>query len=588
MTQLTLPALQSPETAIRKNAFVGEQLRRPAVLAVLVGAVSFLLYCGTLAFKFVYDDKLQVIDNVAITGWRYVPQYFSNSVWALIDPHIASNYYRPIFLLWLKINYSLFGLAPAGWHALCVLLHVLATVQTFWLARRLLRAEVPAALAALLFAVHPVHIESVAWVSGATDPLVTVFTLGAVLGFLRFLDHHGEGSGWLIYAASMVSAALALLSKEIAIVLPVLLIATASVTRDQHGHLSIRKYALPFFALIPAYVIVRYFTLHGFSHALGEHPTYSLLLTWPSVLAFYARQLVAPFWISPQANIFWVTSPNLRQFWIPVAACVVLVATAVIAYLRSKNRGLVLALYGWILLPLLPVLYLTVLASQEIVHDRYLYLPSVGFSILVVMAGLRAVEQFSLPPIKVPVAIAMASLAFLTFKGELDWASDLLLFTRAVSVAPENDSAVMNLGLIYIEQNRLKEGSELLRRVCERDPNFALADYNLGRVLYLGHRDGEAEWLLRRAVTLEPLQEYWLMQYAGVELRLGKVKEAERAARQALGIRPDGPDFHLILGAILAAQGNRADAEKAYREELRFHPDNLKAQQALKVLNVAN
>src|ERR1700726_4480524 len=98
MTQLTLPALQTQETAIRKNAFVGEQFRRPAVLAVLVGAVSFLLYCGTLAFKFVYDDKLQVIDNVAITGWRYVPQYFSNSVWALIDPHIASNYYRPIFL----------------------------------------------------------------------------------------------------------------------------------------------------------------------------------------------------------------------------------------------------------------------------------------------------------------------------------------------------------------------------------------------------------------------------------------------------------------------------------------------------------
>jgi len=581
------------DSIVLKDSPVNEQRFRPGMLELLVGGVSFLLYCGTLAFKFVYDDRQQVLDNITITQWRYVPEYFANGVWALIDPHKAGGYYRPLFLLWLKINYSLFRLGPAGWHALSVLLHVIATIQTFWLARRILKTDIAAAVAALLFAVHPVHIESVAWVSGATDPLVTVFMLAAVLGFLRFLDHWGTGEGWPLYVASIAFAALALLSKEIAIVLPILLIATALVTRDRA--VSTRKIwqlASPFFVVTLAYFAVRYSVLHALSRSLSTYSAFDVLLTWPSMVVFYLRQLLVPLWISPYASVYWVTSPSARHFWIPLAVCVVIIAVTLIIYRNSSHRRTFLALFAWVVLPLLPAFYISVFPTDQIVHDRYLYLSSVGFSILVVLVGQELAPKIFLSPklslsiIKVASATLIALLAFLTFSGELDWASDLLLFTRGVAIAPDNNSAVMNLGVALIENNRPAEGSRLLRLVCARDPNFADAAHNLGRYFYANHQDAEAETLLRRAVMLDPGQEYWLIEYAGVELRLGKIEEAESAARQALRLRPDGTEFHVVLGAILAAKGDSSGAEDEYGQELRLHPDSVRAKAALKSLSL--
>jgi hypothetical protein len=131
------------ETAIRprsranQNLSLAELTRLPWVVELLLAAGTFLLFCGTLAFKFVYDDRMQILENVSIRQWSYVPQYFTKNVWAMIDPHILANYYRPLFLLWLRINYALFGSNATGWHALSVALHVIVVVQVFWLGKRL-------------------------------------------------------------------------------------------------------------------------------------------------------------------------------------------------------------------------------------------------------------------------------------------------------------------------------------------------------------------------------------------------------------------------------------------------------------------
>lgn len=570
-----------------QNLSLAELLRLPWVMELLLAAGTFLAFCGTLAFGFVYDDRMQVLENVAITRWSYVPQYFTKNVWALIDPHILANYYRPLFLLWLRINYALFGLNPLGWHALSIALHVIAVVQVLWLGRRLLRSEWQAVFAAALFAVHPVHIESVTWISGATDPMLAVFMLASTLAFLRYLDEIGSGQGgkWA-HAASLVFFGLALLSKEVAVMLPFVLLPTALYTRKQQTSVKdVGLAAVPYFLLVAAYLLVRQYALSGFSHPLNRLSTRSMLLTWPALMVSYARQLIAPFWISPYLNVHWVTAMN-RDFWVPLAICVVLLMIAGILWNRSAERPLLSALYAWILLPLLPALYIKVFSKAEVAHDRYLYVSSIGFCILVVTIFRAAAKRVTLPPriAKVIGAAVVALLMTITVSGELYWASDLLLFKHALEVAPENEAAMLNLGISYAEHRRPDLAAPLLKGLYERNPNSAPAAYNYGELLARTGQWQLAEPIMHRALELEPGNDRWWIEFSNVEYTLGKSAEALVAAKEAARLRPDARGYHSVIGVIALNLGDRYTAAKEFREELNRDPDNQVALSGLKEL----
>ena len=576
---------------IRANQQVSipELIRLPWVMELLLATGTFLLFCGTLAFQFVYDDRMQILENASITKWSYVPQYFTRNVWALIDPNILANYYRPLFLLWLKINYALFGLNSTGWHLLSIALHVIAVVQVFWLGRRLMRSEWAAATAAALFAVHPVHIESVAWISGATDPMLAVFMLGSTLAFLRYVDEAGSGHGgkWA-HAWSIIFFGLALLSKEVAVMLPLMLLPTALYVRKaKTSPRDVGLAAVPYFLMIVAYLLVRQHALEGFAHPLSPFSTMHMVLTWPSVLVYYVRELVAPLWISPYANVHWVTAAN-AEFWIPLAICFALICAAWLYWKKSSERNLLNALYAWILLPILPVLYIKVFSASELVHDRYLYLSSVGFCLLlvVIVRALAARVTISTKVWKALAGIVIAGLTLLTFSGEMYWASDLLLFKHALEVAPGNTSAAVNLGIMYAEHKRPDLAEPLLRGVYERSPNSAPAAYNYGELLAGNHQWAMAEPILRRALELDPRNDKWWMEFANVELTLGKTTEAMAAARNAVALRPNGYSYHAVVAVIALKSGDRETAEREFREELRLHPDNRAAQTGLAEMGI--
>src|SRR5438477_9595434 len=153
-------------------------------LPVLILAVTFLVYTGTTRFGFVYDDQGQIVRNLFIQSWQYAPRYFTSHVWSYLFPGDVANYYRPLFLLWLRANDALFGLEPAGWHLTSVLAHLLVTLEVYWLGVRLVQDRAAAAVGAALFGLHPIHVEAVAWVSGVTDPLAALLMLASFISFL--------------------------------------------------------------------------------------------------------------------------------------------------------------------------------------------------------------------------------------------------------------------------------------------------------------------------------------------------------------------------------------------------------------------
>lgn len=429
--------------------------RRTRLALGLILAAVFLSYSDTLWFQFVHDDRLQIGDNTWLRSWHYLPRYFTGDVWAFMHPGFPGNYYRPVFLLWLRLQYLAFGLNPWGWHFCTVLAHVGATVLVYYLAARLLQDRRAALFATLIFGLHPVHAEAVAWVSGVTEPMLTIFLIASFLCYLRGKTEPPHNRAWL--AASLALYTLAMLAKETALVLPMIIFASEFVGSELGGTSRWRAglhrgwVALaaitPYLVLSFAYLVIRVVVLRGFQNPREPHPILYMVLTWPSVLWFYIRHLFWPVGMGPVYDLEFVTRLDARGFLLP-ALLVALIATG-LAVCAARSKKVAMATL-WLVLPILPVLDLRVFTSGHFVHDRYLYLPSIGFAMLAGIALCRlpigSARLLGEPAILVGLA-AVLTLGFATSINEETayFTNQNAYFTRANAMPASSASARMNL-----------------------------------------------------------------------------------------------------------------------------------------------
>jgi uncharacterized membrane protein len=240
---------------------------------------TFVLYVGTATFGFVYDDVLQVLDNASIRSWNYLGHYFTS-------PVVQTPYYRPLFTLWLRLNYALFGTHAAGWHVASVLLHVAATALVFLVARRLSERAGVALVAALIFGVHPIHVESVAWISGVCDPLYSVFFLAAFLAYLKSREQNQQNATkWK--AIALLLCGFSLFSKEPAATFPAIVCAYEYLfgpgDRRKRAMAALRASAA-FVAVVVAYLVIRSGVTSGAQEAAPSVSMTTALLTIPRLL----------------------------------------------------------------------------------------------------------------------------------------------------------------------------------------------------------------------------------------------------------------------------------------------------------------
>src|SRR5581483_1475899 len=177
--------MKHPSPAGAREQFVSVELAyrnvRPVFLLGLVLLATFAGYSRTLNFEFVFDDEALIVNNPLIRESRFIPSYFERHLVSHVTPHQPGNYYRPVLLLWLFVNYQLFGINPMGWHLSTLLAHLGATVLVYFTGR----AETLALFAALIFGLHPIHVENVAWIMGVTEPLAAIPTLASFLCYVR-------------------------------------------------------------------------------------------------------------------------------------------------------------------------------------------------------------------------------------------------------------------------------------------------------------------------------------------------------------------------------------------------------------------
>jgi tetratricopeptide (TPR) repeat protein len=536
---------------------------RLAVLAVLLATAA--VYIQTLEYEFVYDDYPQIVETSQLNSWRMIPQYFTGHVWAWKRSYAPTPYYRPLFLVSLLVQHKLFGLDAMWWHITSVALHLLVTLLVYFLARRLTDHWLIGVLAAAVFGLHPVHIEAVDWVSAVNEPVAAAAVVGSFLCYLQ------RGRPWL--AASLALYAVALLTKENALALLPLLWCYEWLHAPEARFWQRLKVAvsssLPHLAITLLFLGLRYKVMGYFTLVVNPIPWSHLLLTWPELLVFYARHLVWPVGLSVFNNMSIVTTPDLRHFVLP---CLILVAIAIGLWWWGRKWRTAAFCAMWVVLPIVPVLNLRLFPKLEMAHDRYLYLPSIGFAILAAAALCRLRPRALQAGV---VAVILAALAFGTVQQSGQWATNLALFERGTEVAPQNHFAWLGMGTAMMLQKRPVEALPYYKKAIELWPEMYEANYLLGRCYYQLAEYEQAERYLSWATKRVPLEAAPHMYLGLTEMKLGRLDAAEIAVRRAIELksRDEFRDFYLALGMVLAAKGDSKGALDAFEREVRENPD---------------
>jgi len=445
-------AASTTTDAIEPRQETREAPRIRSWIPLLILGAAALPYLGSLRFGFVYDDNVQVLGIPALRSWSFVPGYFVRPI-----PQVIVRYYRPLFFLWFRLNYYLWNSQAWGWHLTNVALHAVASVLVLFLLAKYFKDARWAAVGALLFAAHPAHIETVAWVSGCTDSLMSIGLLASLLLWMRNRESPSLGRR----TASLLCCLLALFTKETAVILPLIvwLHALTGIAEPGQPQGAMGKRlrvafweAIPYVGVTGAYLGIRSWVLRGMPGTPDWISTKQCLLSAPSLLLFYIRHLFLPLNLSIFYDLPIVNSVGSRQVWLPLVFLAALAAGTWL-WIRRSGDGRIILACTWILLPILPVLYIRKFQPDEFVHDRYLYLPVLGLSMVAAILCEAVFQSQSVSkPTSLPVsaiAVGYLTFAFATVAQAEPWKSNLSLYTHAIAVAPKNTMARNNLAAEY-------------------------------------------------------------------------------------------------------------------------------------------
>jgi tetratricopeptide (TPR) repeat protein len=562
---------------------LAKYLRRPGVLLPLLGLVTFVLYSGSLSFDFVWDDWPQIVNSPIIRTWSNLPRAFGSDLWYHVARHQV--YYRPLFVAWSMLNYTLFGLRPWGWHLGAVLLHVGAVAAVFWLARRLGLEYWTAALTTLIFALHPIHIEPVTWVSAASDTMVTFFSALAFAAFLNGRDveckpERKKRAAWWI--ASLALLACALLTKEMAVVFSPLagiyawLHPAGKKASPGWRALAAMIEAAPYAVVTLAYALLR---KHALLHATGQfdpsHGMMDVARTLPLVLATYLRQLLIPVGITGLYYTPYVTSAIFSQVVVPVF--VLGAALVGLWYWNRRDGNSTVAFAGlWLLVGLAPALYLRNFGNGDFVRDRYMYLPSIGFAILAAM-GLRRLPSFKqwnaqvvqgCAAIVLCVGYVGASLA-----QQVYWGNDLLLLLRGQSLYPGNPYAVAGLAKEYSQRGAHDRAIELAQSVVRDHPEYGYGPLALAEAYIRAGRFEEGRAWLDRVNPDYAKSEVGMAGLAGLYGQMGDYDRAFALCSEVLEKEPNLYSALYNCGNIQLMDGRYRDAEQLLSRAVQLVPE---------------
>ena len=540
--------------------------RREALAALALAALAVGCYLPALSAGFVWDDRI-FARALAVRDWDGLWR-----IWFSPSEIEDEGHYWPLVYTSFWLEHKLWGFAPAGYHAVNVLLHAANTVLVLRLAGRL---AVPGAwLVAAVFAVHPLHVESVAWIIERKDLLSGLFYLAAFLAWLRFADEPRAGRTGRHYVLALALFVAGMLCKSIVVTLPAafLIVLWWKRGRVRGSDLS---WVAPFF-VVGAAIAAADMSFYDAREPLSlGYTVVERLQIAARALWFYAGKLL---WPGGLAVIYphWGTGAGDPVAWGYVLASAA--AAAVLWFARGRvGRG-----------PLAGVLYFAVTLSPVLgfvdygymqfsfVADRHQYLAGMG--LMAVLAGAASRVADRLPAAAWRRCAAGAAAAVLTVLAVLTWRhagiyrDGVTLFTHIVAHNPTARFAHRNLGEALTVEDRWDEALAAFRVAAGQAPDDDRDHSNVGGALVVLDRLDEAEERLRHALSLDPKSTYALQNMASLAVRRKRYGEALDLYRRLVGVSPRNPSAHHGVGTALYFLGRPAEALKALERALALDP----------------
>lgn len=536
-------------TTILKNNF--------GLLALLL--VTFFIYMPSLNGGFVVDDTPIIKDNPYLQG-NHIVDFFSKGFWAntaLGDNTIAM--YRPLVLIIFSMGHKLWGSNPAGYHAFLLLLHLTNIVLVYTFIRKLSAASPVAAMfGASIFALHPSRVESVAWLSGITDPLAILFLLGAMLAHQSSAENPYK---WRYVTLSLIFFQMALWSKEVAIIFPLIIVTHDAIFRKKINWIAALLHTL----LVVAYLATRNLALG----TTGKWDAIDLsqlakaadfVLGYSELLVFPAQ---IPFYIQPPAH-----SVSSVLGWFSLAAIVLLAGFAYRTF-NSKRMKTYLFSAIWVIAFSWPAI-LIMFYMEGYYSARFLYVPATGIAIFAAILYSHIHEKY--PDLIIPVRSAFALL--ITFYGVVTWQEipswhdDGATYSKITKVAPESGEGFIGLGNYYLKQENYP-AAEKNFLIALQKVNSSLSKTNtlvaLGTIYGITNQVEKSGRYLKQAVQIDPKNSEALAGLGNLALLNGQYSDSISYYEKAIDARPGNYEATMNMALAYEKIGQLERAESIRR-----------------------
>ncbi|HEV2691517.1 MAG TPA: tetratricopeptide repeat protein [Verrucomicrobiae bacterium] len=576
-------AKAGPKSPAKKNATPADA-GSIWICLLLAGAVGLVFY-PSLQNGFVnFDDPLYVTANWPVQNgltWESIRWSFTT---------LEGGFWQPPVWLSYQLDCQLFGLNPAGHHLTGLLLHAANTILLFLVLQRLTGAKWRSAAVAALFALHPLHVETVAWVADRKDSLAAFFWLGALLAYARYSEKPKEAARRLkYYFLTLGLFTCGLMSKATVATLPLifLLIDWWPLARwkwdRQHLQWTILRPLI--LEKIPFLAVALAISLIGVAGqaAIGAVPDmnqFPMADRVQNAVLSYGYYLSQTFWPVNLAGYY----PYPRTFSLALVAVFALAGLAftIIVLRAGRERPYLTVGWIWYVLTLLPAIGLIQIGGHSRA-DRYTYVPLIGIFLLLVW-GLHDLSRhwrqraFILSAL---AALALVACGALARRQTGYWHDPEIFSAHILNVTKDNAMAESLLGETLGKQGRYDEATAHLEKALQISPHFPAAENILGAILGKQGRYDEAILHLQTAIKLRPGEADPHGNLADALFITGRGDEASKEYQTALKLKPEDPDTHIKLARLLSSTGQFSDAIVHFREAIRLAPNLSEARTGL-------